>query len=268
MEAVGVTARCWVAVVEPLSVDGFRDRVDVVVAPFLATEEEVEVVAEAEGRVVLAGVALVVREAAEAVGFVRSRAGIEDRTGLVVGLVAGFKDVRLGLCVATLGASAAAVLVVAGRAARVVRDALSSGLAGEVGVRGCAGDLAAGLGAGLPTWMVDGRLVTVLVCLGDETSGAFGVGTGAGGLSTTSDGFSGSTGAGSCFSGRSSCGVSKVATGCSVILWGKPFRVGETDSGLFKPPSKSSELKLLTRIGAAGLSLRPLTLRSPARGLG
>lgn len=216
-------ARFWVAVVELFSVDGLRVRVDVVVG-FLAVDE-VEAVVEA-GRVGLAAVALAVRDAVEAVGFVKSRAGIEGRAGLVTGFVAVFKDVRLGLC-ATLGASRAAAFVAVGRVARVVREVLSSGLAGDVGVRGCAGDLVAGLGAVFPTWIVDGRLATVLVGvgLGEETLLAFtgeagtGAAAGAGGSPvTSSEGFSGSTGAGSLFSGTSFCDVSEAATGCSVIF--------------------------------------------------
>lgn len=218
-------ARFWVAVVELFSVDGLRVRVDVVV--FLAVEE-VEAVVEA-GRVGLAA-ALVVRDAVEAVGFVRSRAGTEGRAGLVTGFVAVFKDVRLGLC-ATLGASRVAVFVAVGRTARVVRVVLSSVLAGEVGVRGCAGDLEAGLGAVFPTWIVEGRFVTVLVGvgLGVETLLVFtgeagagvaaGAAVGAGASSmTSSEGFSGSTGAGSTFSDTSFCDVSEAATGCSVIF--------------------------------------------------
>lgn len=98
-------------------------------------------------------------------GLVESRAGIEARTGRVEGLAVGFKDARLGLWAAAWSSFLAAAL--ADGADLVVLSEL--GLAGDVGVRGWAGDLGAAVDGDLvaelvlPTLTFEGRLVTVFV---------------------------------------------------------------------------------------------------------
>ena len=108
--------------------EGFRDKLEVVV--------------------VEAGVraGLVVRAGGAAADLAVSRAGIEDRGARAVGLAVVFKEVRLALWVAALGASLAAGFVV--RAGRETFS-LSLGCAGDVGVRGLDEDLVAGLDAAL-----------------------------------------------------------------------------------------------------------------------
>lgn len=83
------------------------------------------------------GSGLLVRTVFVAVDLVASRAGMEERTGRVAVLAVVFRDVRLGLVVGALGES----LVAGGLGERAGLEALAwSGLAGDVGVRGCAAD--------------------------------------------------------------------------------------------------------------------------------
>lgn len=103
-------------------------------------------------------------------GLVESRAGIEARTGRVAGLAVGFKDARLGLWAAVRVAAAWSFFVAAALAEGADLVVLSElGLAGDVGVRGWAGDLGAAVDGDLvaelvlPTLTFEGRLVTVLV---------------------------------------------------------------------------------------------------------
>lgn len=102
-------------------------------------------------------------------GLVESRAGIEARTGRVAGLAVGFKDARLDLWAAVRVAAAWSSFVAAALAECAGLEVLSVlGLAGEVGVRGWAGDLGAAVDNDLgelvlPTLTFEGRLVTVFV---------------------------------------------------------------------------------------------------------
>lgn len=142
-----------------------------------------------------------------------------------------------------------------------------------------------GLGAGLlvdgvfPTWIDEGRLVTVLVVFaGEAAAGAGGAvvtaGSEMGWFSLLCDGtafFTGdfnpsSTGTSGAGAGNSDGPFRVVSLESSPFSTsGKPLLVGDADNGLFRLAT-SSELKLLTLGEAAGLSLRPLALRRPAAG--
>lgn len=264
----------WVPLVAFFRLDGFRDRLPVVVpvAPPLAADDRVVVVAEAGRRADLVGglgSGWLVRVALVAVNLVASRAGMEERTGRVAVLVVVFKDERLGLVVGPLGES----LVAGGLGERAGLEALTwSGLAGDVGVRGCAADFrvvdvdldADWLGVTLSTWMVDGRLVTVWVFFGDGAAETAEVES----LPLRGDAASLAWGFAP-FSGEVTCviTVSTMPPGLvslKVCSLSKPLLVGD-DKGLFKGAFRSSELKLLTLDGgAAGLSLRLLALLNPA----
>lgn len=132
LDAVGVMARLRVPALAFFKLEGLRERPEVV----LALAEGAEAVVEFGGRACLAvddDRASPVRAA----GFVLSRAGVEDREGLVGALLAVASDVRVGLGTGGLF-SLFPVAVVVGLDTRVLVGFSLSALAAEVEVRGCA----------------------------------------------------------------------------------------------------------------------------------